>query len=92
MGGNVRLHCAPRTDQKLTVVRCHICEALRNGKEWCRSRGLTTVSVEHVREPARGIQDLLALEAMGTRHTHAHTCTDIYAGRTPIHRKLFLKK
>lgn len=41
--------------------------------EWCRSRELTTVSVERVREPARGMQDLLALEAMGMRHAHAQT-------------------
>lgn len=29
--------------------------------------------VEHVGEPARGMQDLLALKAMGIRHSHAQT-------------------
>lgn len=44
----------------------------------------TAGSVEHVREPAGGTQELLALEAVGTRHT----CTDIYAGSTPTHKVL----
>lgn len=66
----MRLHCTPRTiDQKLTVVRCHI-------EEWQRvmqEQGTHHCLVEHVREPARGMQDLLALEVMGMRHTHAQT-------------------
>lgn len=43
---------------------------------------LTAGSVEHVREPAGGMQELLALEAVGTRHT----CTVIYSGSTPTHK------
>lgn len=34
---------------------------------------LTAGSVEHVRDLARGMQELLVLEATGTRHTHAQT-------------------
>lgn len=61
---------------------------------------LTAGSVEHVWEPARGIQELLALEATGTRHIHAQTymqATHPYiklkkkmssAARKPIHTSL----
>lgn len=45
----------------------------------------TAGSVEHVREPAGGTQELLALETVGTRHT----CTDIYAGSTLTHQVFF---
>lgn len=42
-------------------------------KSNARAGGLSTASsVEHVREPARGPQELLALAATGARHTHMH--------------------
>ena len=52
-----------------------VCAALRNGRvmqKWVDLE-LTAGSVEHVRDPARGMQECLALEATGTRHTHAQT-------------------
>lgn len=48
---------------------------------------MSTVSVEPVWEPARGVWDLLTLEAMGTRHTHAQTYMQAKHPYTQNHNK-----
>lgn len=87
-------------DQKPTVMRWRV--GLRGTEEWQRvmqewvDLEPTAGSDEYVREPARGMQQEVrskrytTTSVLGGYRHQAHTCTDIYAGHTPIH-KVFKK-